>query len=390
MTHATAIRAAGVVALLLALPAAGAGQSLLSSGGLGMPTGAADARGRMLGGATVGLSGAHYAPSDPAAAARLVLGTLEASMASGIESLDDGPTTGRTRFPSFGVAYPYRGNVYTLGFAGVLSHEWRAEAIRTVAVGEGLDVEARDRFEARGGIGAFQLGLARPVTPSLAVGVNVGRYMGTVDRSFRRELDPEGVGPDVEAFVARGSWRAGGTSVTASASWDVTSLVRVGLGATWSGDLVLEPDEGTTGGELTVPLPLELRAGAHAGLAPDLALVASVHRADWSDAAQALGDAAAPGAVLNWGLGVEWEGSSLLGRRVPLALGYRQGDLPFSFRGSPATESAFTGGLGIHLAESEGVPWARVHVGLEGGTRSSGTAEESFFRTTVTFRLTGG
>jgi hypothetical protein len=381
-------------ALLLAgatlLPAGSVhGQSLLSSGGLGMPTGPADGRARMLGGAGVGLNGGYFSPTDPAAAGWLFLGTIEGSMEAGIESLDDGATTGRSRFPSFGIAWPLGRNVYTLGFTGVLSQEWRSQVARPVEVGDGEVVDALDRFEARSGIGAFQLGVARRLSEPLSVGVNVGRYVGSVDRNFARELDPIEVGPDVEPFTAQGRWRASGTSVTGSASWDLSSLIRVGAGATWGGDLALDPLGETAGGAVTVPMPVALRVGTHASLAPGLALVASMTSTDWSDAAAALGDDASPGRVLDWGAAVEWDGSRVRNRRIPLAVGYRSGELPFSYLGEPASESAFTGGIGIHLAEAEGIPLARVHVGLEAGTRSAGTSEESFFRTTVTFRITG-
>ncbi len=364
-------------------------QSLLSSGGLGMPTGPADGRARMLGGAGVGLNGGHYSPTDPAAAGWLFLGTIEGTMEAGIETLDGGATTGRSRFPSFGIAWPLGGNVYTLGFSGVLSQEWRTQVARSIEVGEGSEVEALDRFEARSGIGSFQLGMARRVSESLSVGANVGRYVGSADRSFARELDPTEVGPDVEPFTAQGRWRAGGTSVTGSVSWDVSALIRVGAGVTWGGDLALDPLEGTNGGRVTVPMPLALRAGTHASLAPGLALVASVTSSDWSDAAAALGDEGAPGRTLDWGAAVEWDGSRIRNRRIPLAVGYRSSELPFSRFGSAASESAITGGIGIHLVETEGLPLARVHVGLETGNRTAGTAEESFFRTTVTFRITG-
>jgi hypothetical protein len=381
--------ALAAAALVLALPLPGAAQSLFSAGGLGVPTGAADARARMVGGVGIGLSGGHFSPTDPAAAGWLLLPGISASMESGTESFNGGETSGRTRFPSFGIVYPYRGNVYTAGFTGILSQEWRSEVTRVIDFGDGLLVDAVDRFQSEGGIGSAQVGVARRLGSSLSVGVNAGLYLGSVERLFERELDPTEVGPEVEFFSTRGAWRAEGSSVTASASWEPSSVFRLAAGATWSGDLTLEPQGNTTGEAVVVPLPLELRFGTYVTLTPGLGLAVSVSRADWSEAAAAMEDAGSPGTVTRWGVGGEWNAGTVRGRRIPMALGYRSGDLPFSFLGAAASESAITGGLGIHLAENEGIPLARVEVGFERGSRQAEGAEEDFFRTTVTFRISG-
>jgi hypothetical protein len=389
-----AARALPALALLLILlPLAGPGelhgQSLFSSGGLGRPNLSPDGRARALGGIEVGLKGVDYAATDPSGKAWILLPGISMTVESEQESLNDGDTSGRTRFPAFGAAYPQGKYVYSLGFTGLLSQDWRSEIDRELDFGGGLRVDARDRFEGKGGIGSMQAGVARLLGSRVAVGVTVGSYLGSLERTFNRELDPGEVGSEVETFSIRGRWQAEGLTASGSASWDVTELIRLGAGFTWSGDLSLVPTEETTGETLTVPLPLELRAGAHATLTPGLALVASWGRADWSEAAEVLADAAAPGVATRWGTGVEWSNSRILGRRAPLALGWRSQDLPFSFRGAAADESAITLGLGVHLAEVEGVPLAQIHWGLERGTRSAGLDEERFWRSTVTVRLSG-
>ncbi|TVP47286.1 MAG: hypothetical protein EA350_05415 [Gemmatimonadales bacterium] len=378
---------AGAALLEGLAPAPVMAQSLFSAGGIGVPTGAPDGRTRMLGGVGLGLSGGYYSPTDPAAAGWLVLPGISASMESSSEVFGDGEPTGRTRFPFVGIAYPYRGNVYSLGVTGVLSQELRTEVERDIDFGNGLVVDAIDRFESQAGIGSAQVGMARQITPSLSAGANLGFYLGTVERNFERQLDPSDVGSEVEFFQTGGLWRAEGNSVTTSVSWQPGSTLRLGAGATWSGDLDLVPEGATTGETVSVPLPLVLRLGGYAALTPQLGLTASVSRADWSDAAAALNDDGAPGTVLQWGVGAEWNGGIVRNRRVPLALGYRSGDLPFSFLGEAASESAVTGGFGIHLAETEGIPLALAHVGVERGSRAAGMAEETFWRTTVTFRI---
>jgi hypothetical protein len=379
-------------ALVVVLAFSGAGplaaQSLVSSGGLGVPTDGGDARSRMLGGVGVSLSGAYLLPGDPAAAAGIRLPGISATLEVGTESPEDGTDAGRSRFPAFGIVYPYRNQALFATFSGVLAQEWRSEVDRTLQLGDS-EVRVRDRFDSRGGISAARVGWARRVGERFSVGVSAGSHVGSLERTFVRELNPEDVGPEVEPFGVRGTWSARGPTLSAGAHWDVTPLIRVGGAVGWSGDLTLTPVDGTEGESLRVPMPLDLRLGTFATLTPGLGLAASVQRADWSSAARALGDENAPGVTWQWGAGVEWSGESVLGRRAPVGLGYRQRDLPFSFLGGGASESAFTGGIGIHLADADATPLARLDVGLERGSRSAGVWEESFWRTTVTLRLSG-
>ncbi len=375
--------------LALSAPAGVEAQSLLSAGGLGVPSGTPDGLTRALGGVGIGIRGAHFAPTDPAAAGWALLPGLSISMESSTESVEGEETTGRTRFPGFGIVYPYGRFVYTVGYSAFLSQEWRSEVRREVDFGQESPVEALDLFEGSGGIGTLHAGMARRLTESLSVGANFAAYLGPVERRFERRLDPAQVGADVEFFQAGGRWRAEGNALTGSVSWEPTRQLRVGVGATWSGDLTLRPVEGTRGDPVTLPVPFELRGGVHAVLATDLTVAASLATADWTDAAGSLGDEAGGGRVTRWGTGVAWEGGRILSRRVPISVGYRGTELPFSFLGESGSERALVGGIGMHLSESDGIPTALVNVGLEQGTRSAGPRSESFFLTTVTFRISG-
>ncbi len=377
-----------VLAAILIAPGAQA-QSLFSAGGLGIPGTVPDARARMMGGIDVGLPGLHASRTDPASASALVLAGISLSMESSTESLEGGETSGRTRFPGFSVGYPYRDLVYSVGYTGLLSQDWRGVEDTTLDFGEGGLVEARDRFQSTGSFGTFHAGVSGRLGSQVGIGANVGIYTGALERSFFRELNPEQVGLGVEPYVSQGRWRAKGLSSAASINWQVHPLVHLGAGVLWSGDLTLDPTVPTPGEALDIPLPLELRVGGVATLAPDLRLAGSVSRADWSDAAAALGDENGPGIITQWGLGVSWEGSRFRQRRVPVALGYRSTDHPFSFLQQGVKETAITGGIGMHLASTEDVPLAHVHVGLERGSREAGPTSESFFRTVVTFRVWG-
>lgn len=386
------LRVAGALflgGLLLGSPSAEVeAQSLLSAGGLGFLVDAPDARSRMLGGSGIGLSGSQLLPYDPAAAARISLPGATATMEAGVETPDDGERAGRTRFPNMGIVYPQAGLTFFATFSGYLNQEWRATATPTVDFG-GRDVQARDEFEGSGGISAARLGVAREFGDRIAIGIAAGTWLGSIERRFRRDLNPSDVGFLVEPYVVEGVWRAGGATVVGGVNLDLAPAIHLAASVAWSNDLTLSPAENTIGDDVVVPFPTELRVGAYGSLAPELGVAVSAYTADWSATAAALGDDAAPGRVWQWGGGLEWAGTSLLGRRIPLAVGYRQRDLPFSFLGNPASERAFTGGAGLFLVEGDGTPMARLELGMEVGSRSTAEWDESFLRSTVTLRLSG-
>jgi hypothetical protein len=375
--------------IFLVSPFPGAAQSLLSASGLGIPVEAPDGRSRMLGSVGVALSGSALLPNDPASAGWSTLPGIVMSGQAGGETFQDGGTAYQSRFPFLGIVYPYGSQIYSLSFSGAFSQEWDVEVDRILELA-GEPVGAVDRFEGRGGVSAARFGVARRLAEDrVSVGANIGSHLGSVERRFSRELNPDDVGTEVEPFELEGVWRSAGLTAAAGAHWDVTPLIRLGGSVTWSEDLRLDPTADTDGEAQRIPMPMELRGGVFATLTPGLGLAASIYRADWSETAEALGDTEAPGMVWQWGTGLEWAGTTVLGRQVPLAAGYRSRDLPFSFLGSAARESAFTGGIGIHLADAETTPMARLHVGFEVGTRTAGDLEEDFWRTTFTLRLSG-
>src|SRR5688572_11033762 len=83
-----------LLALLLApgalTPQAGAAQSLLSAGGLGIPVDPLDARARALGGVAIGLTGGQLLPSDPVSAADLLVPSVTITIANAWVDVDEG------------------------------------------------------------------------------------------------------------------------------------------------------------------------------------------------------------------------------------------------------------------------------------------------------------
>lgn len=391
----TTRRGALGLALLMVLAHAPrlAGQSVLSAGGLGLPIDAAEGRARALGSNGAGLFGSAIIPGDPVAAADLPVPTVMLTGQSAWLSVDQGTgsasTSSGNRFPALGASYPVRTwGVVTLTYGAVLDQRWEFEDRDTLLLTD-AELEIADRFTSNGGVSAVRVGFAHRVAPSLALGAAVGVYTGNSTRLFRRVFDTLAANVEIEPFQSAGRWSYSGTTASFGAMVDLGELLRASATLTWSGSLEADPSAITEGGRREYDMPLELRAGMSGALAPDLNATVSYTLADWSGTAEDL-DLSGDGKATFFGGGLEWEGSSLFGRRLPLRVGYHRATLPFQILDEDATESAFSFGAGLMLLEREdGIPLALVDVGIERGGRDAAVLDESFWRSTVSVRVAG-
>ncbi len=382
--------ALALVALILvpAAPQEAVGQSALGAGGLGLLSEGRDARARGLGVPGIGMRGWYLSLEDPAAQAGIGLPSIMAGFQPATGEGDGDMSSGGTRFPAAGVAYPLGRHVLSVQFGSFLDQEWEARVERTVSL-SGEAVDAVDRYESVGGIGQVRVGWATRLGEAVAVGLSGGTQVGSLERRFSRTLDEAAVGPEMEPFRTSGRWRASGAVVSAGAIWDPSSLLRLSVSAEWDDDMTLEPLAATEGGSRESPMATTVRAGGTFALTPRVAFVAGVSRADWSGMDEALGGNAARDLAWGYGGGVEWVAGSVLGRDIPVRLGARRQDLPFHFDGEPAREGSVSGGFGLHLVDSGELPVARIEVSLERGSRDAGAFSEDYWRTTVSLRLAG-
>jgi hypothetical protein len=377
--------------LTMVLGAPLAAQSLFSSAGLGLPLEPVDARARALGNLGLGLSGGALLPSDPAAAARLQLPTgmlvAQPSWADASNGTETSYFHG-TRFPLISAAYPFGGGMISVHVASLMDQDFRGSREGTVTL-SGAPVVTRDLFEQEGAISSINVGFARMITGETAVGLTVGRYTGTVDRTLVRTVVPGAGESVVLPFVSAGSWTYAGYLVTGGVATRLIDVVDLSASATWSTSLDADPSETTTGGSGSFDMPLQLRLGASAALSPGLTLSASAARADWSGLADDLGTGSGARAIMAFGVGLELSQARLLGREAPLRLGFRRSDLPFSVNSENATERIFSGGFGLALNQSGEFLLASLDLGLERGLRSEGAFSENFWRATLSLRLAG-
>lgn len=368
-----------------------AGQSLFSSVGLGLPVEAVDGRARALGNLGVGLDGAGFLPTNPAVAARALLPSgILVAQPSWSEASDGAETNyyNGTRFPLLAVTYPVLGGVASVHFTSHLDQDFSGERETSLTVGS-LPVVARDAFEQDGAVSSVNAGFARVLTGETAVGLTVGRYTGSVERVLTRTLGTSSESSAVQPYVSSGSWSYSGYIVTGSVASRLLDLVEVAVGATWSTELEAEATGTSQAGDATFGVPLRLRIGASAALAPGLTLSASAARADWSSVSNDLSGDEEARATLAFGAGIELSQARLLGRQAPLRLGFRRSDLPFSVSGEDASERVFSGGVGLVLAQAGDVMLANVDVAVERGRRKGGALTENFWRATLSVSVAG-
>lgn len=371
-----------------------AAQSLLGATGPGFPLQAIDARATALGGLGIGLSGGYLLPSDPAAAADLGIPSLSFTSQTSWVSSEEGGAAGEasgTRFPALAASYPVRGlGVVSVGFGSVLDQRWQIEREQTlVLAGTGTEARVTDQFLSDGGVSAVRLGIARRITPSLALGFQVGTHLGDLTRRFTRTFDSLEVETSVPPYQIGGFWRYSGLTASLGAAVDVGSVARISASYIWSDDLEAEASDDTDGGDGSFAMPGEFRVGGTASLAPTLALSAGLYWADWSDTRPVSGGAEGR-STLTLGGGVEWGGVSVLSKPGALRLGYRRAELPFTSDDvENPLETAVTLGLGLDLLRAGTTTLAALDLALDRGSRDAGFLQETFWRFSTSVRISG-
>jgi len=378
--------------LFLVAPGAASAQSLFNSAGLGAPLEGLDARARAMGALGPGLLGGSVLPLDPSSGARVLLPTLSATMQPMWGTFEEGAASGDlqgVRFPLIVAAYP-TGSIGVLmaTYRGAFDQRWQAERTGTFPIG-GEDVASVDRFSSRGGIAIAEVGWARRFGTKLGLGASVGRYTGRLDRVFSRTLDSLAVGSDVAIFNEGAAAAYSGLTAAFGFHVDPTPLIRVGGALRFGGTLHQKAKEGSSGGELEYSMPTEIRLGASAALTSRLMLAASFARADWSDVDGGIPEIQPAGTVTTYGFGAEWGGPRLLGRTVPIRVGYRRSGMPYRYEAGDPVESSVSAGLALNLAQIDEFTLAGIDLGVERGTRSDDVLSERFWRMTVSLRVSG-
>ncbi len=377
---------AGFASWVLALCATSvSAQTPLPALGLGYKVEPVDGRAAALGGTGIGLLGGSFSIRSPA---DLLLHTEpgfaisflgeRVRIADGEGELD----TGRQRFTTIRALVPFSDWAASIAFGSEFDQDWQARILDTLFVSDGF-VPFEETREHDGGISTIDVSLARNLGP-VAVGVSVQRLTGSVRQTFFRSFDtPGGSAPSLGAVgggqdLAYKGWRLkGGASVrlddrfVLSGSFSLPST----LTAT-----VLD----STTREVDFDLPATFELGGSARVTGGVLVTAALGRGSWSD----VGDTGTYRSQdVGWfGAGLEYAGLRFLGGDLPLRIGARTAQLPFSLGAEPIRERAFTGGFGWEFQDGLAV----VDLALEVGSRGdfpTDAIEESFSRVTLSFTL---
>jgi hypothetical protein len=391
-TRSLAALAAAAIALAPAVPVAG--QTPVTSLGLGYPTPPVDARAAALGGVGVGLLGGTFSIRNPADLVEFSEASLSLSASpEGVTvKRTDGPsgTTGRSRFPALRAVVPLGAFAASVGFASRLDQDWRFGLRDTLDISSGR-FPFEERRENDGGVSAVDLSLARSVGP-LSVGVSYQRLTGSLRQDLLRrfQVPPDSVVLEPpERVIQTGNWSYSGWRVKGGLGVRLGDWLRVSGVYAWSGDLSAERDTViTTRNDPDAPpvvfgMPPSATVGASASPLEDWLVTAGGGWTGWSETDASLQEENARDVYWAGG-GLEFSGVSLGSFPLRLRAGGRWAELPFSLPGrAAATEKAVTFGLGADFASG------RAAVDLAGELGDRGTLgrtgfEESFRRFTLT------
>lgn len=375
---------AAVACVVGAFPAIA--QTPLTAVGLGYPVTPADGRAAALGGTGVGLLGGTFSLSSPADLTQHTAPGFGLAFSGEAVTVDGGSSsvdTGRERISVIRAVAPFGDWALAIGFGGDFDQDWNVRFEDTLALADGTTVPFEEAREHDGGISTIDASLARRIGP-LSLGVSAQRLTGSLRQTFTRRFnESEDGGPPLNT--------AGGSQRLTYRAWRVRAGVSIAISDRFlisavgskGGDLTIDPDE-EEDPETKLALPTTVEVGASVRITDRLLVSASGGVSDWSPSGD-LEDATAHD--ITWiGGGIEYQGPRILGGDMPLRVGVRRAELPFSPGASAIEETAITGGFGWLFRQGT----AGLQVGIEIGSRGDLAAdglEESFRRLMISFEL---
>jgi hypothetical protein len=242
-----------------------------------------------------------------------------------------------SRFPLFQVGGPAWSHiVLAAGFSTYLDRSYHV-VIRDTTILDGSSQATTDDLSADGGVSDIRFVAARRFGP-LAVGAALHLLAGSTRFQFIRTFEDSSIYADVSQS---GEVAFRGSGLSASAILTVGR--RLQLAGLYRSDTRLRSEEnGAT--VARNDLPTTVGGAARLQLAPEATLAAAVLRRSWATALDS-----------NAYNTTSWSGGAEFGRRVPLRVGVRGGDLPFGPGGRAPREFAFSFGTGRIFADGRGI-----------------------------------
>jgi hypothetical protein len=357
-----------VVAMLMAPGSAAAQNSVYGLVGIGFPGDPLATRARSLGGGT----GAFDIMSALNPGTVAGLGRLVAGGAAGTSlrryTAGDSTVTGlrETRFPFglFGGRVPNTPLSFAVSFSTYAERTYDVTTTGTQVL-RGDTLTVTDRVASDGGITDFRGALGFRPWPRVLIGGAFHLLGGSSRLMVGRTFSS----PDYSPYIERNQVTFAGTSVSGGIVLLPTSAIELAASARVDGDLEIRSETQTAG---AVRLPVSLIGGLRLTPVAGLSLAATAARRSWS---RSQPDLISPTQAFDtWeiGTGLELSRPQARGASVPIRLGYRYRQLPFSNVVTQPTETAFTGGTGLLLGGGR----ASLDASVERFHRSGGGADE--------------
>lgn len=347
------MRLSAVIAVILLAGAAPptAAQGVIGAAGLGYPHGGLSSR--VLG------SGGAAAELDPASAlnpaALSQVATFEVHSQMNVErrtSVVASPSTTSVipTFPHTGFTLAISSRwVFGLSTSSLLDRSWGNTTEAVISL-DGIDVVARDRATSEGGLNDVRLAVAYRLTPRLAVGAG-GHFISGENRIelVRTFVDA----PEYGVARQRALIDYSGSAYSAGLVYAPTDALVFGASAQIGGSL-----DASEFGEVVGSGSTPARAGGSVQYSlPGSVFSARVGWSRWSDLDGFSDRAGVTPSTLDardgmqYGIGADLDGPSMLGAPTVLRVGFARRDLPFRVAGHDVAENRISGGMGIPLAQ---------------------------------------
>jgi hypothetical protein len=242
-----------------------------------------------------------------------------------------------SRFPLFQIGGPAWSHVVlAAGFSTYLDRTYHV-VIRDTAVLGGSSQALTDDLSADGGVSDIRLVAARQFG-SLALGAGLHLLAGSTRFQFVRTFEDTSIYADVSQ-AGEVAYRGSGLSASAI----LTIARRLQLAGFYRSDTRLRSEENGRTVALN-DLPTTVGGAVRLQLAPEATLAAALLHRSWASAVDS-----------NAYNTTSWSGGAEFGRRLPLRVGVRGGDLPFGPGGRAPREIAFAFGTGRVFADGRGI-----------------------------------
>lgn len=344
--RARSLKVAVLCGSLLA-SAAEAQNSVYGVLGIGFPGRAVSTRARSTAGAMAAFDA--RSPLNPATVAGFRRVMIMASTGTTLRNYTalDSAVEGlsQTRSPLGVLGGPVRGTPlsFALSFNTYADRTWDLVTEDSVMI-RGERIGVRDEFKSNGGITDLRGALAYRLSSMFSVGLGLHMLTGSSALSTRRDFSSV----DYVTLLEKDKLSYSGLGLSAGVVTTLDQSLVLSLAVRSDEKLEVTADSASVG---EVDLPWSYMAGLLVTPVPALRLSSTVIRRAWSNSATGLAAVGAANAFDTWDVsgGVELGGTPGT-TRMPLSLGFRYAQLPFSPTEQQARELDFAGGSTLVFA----------------------------------------